>query len=192
MIKRILTLFIAAALAINCLGFHSKQLGDININSKSPGAKTISMAFSMENTANGTVSAMSEEGIRVNKSFVLDTFVKSGVFKDVIQGEGKSDLIAETKLTRKDLSSTGLILISAITLSIIPSYITSEFTLETTFKDKTGKALGKVVKENKMTHFNWLPTFLVMPFFSVDEAYKKAIDELSGATLSEATAKGLF
>ncbi|MEI7014522.1 hypothetical protein [Leptospira licerasiae] len=74
MIKRILTLFIAAALAINCLGFHSKQLGDININSKSPGAKTISMAFSMENTANGTVSAMSEEGIRVNKSFVLDTF----------------------------------------------------------------------------------------------------------------------
>ncbi|MEI7014992.1 hypothetical protein [Leptospira licerasiae] len=192
MLKKILTLSIATALAINCLGFHSKQLGDININSKSPGAKSISMAFSMENTANGTVSAMSEEGIRVNKSFVLDTFVKSGVFKDVIQGEGKSDLIAETKLTRKDLSSTGLILISAITLSIIPSYITSEFTLETTFKDKTGKALGKVVKENKMTHFNWLPTFLVMPFFSVDEAYKKAIDELSGATLSEATAKGLF
>ncbi|TGM89379.1 hypothetical protein [Leptospira licerasiae] len=146
----------------------------------------------MENTANGTVSAMSKEGIRVNKSFVLDTFVKSRIFKDVIQGEGKSDLIAETKFTRKDLSSTGLILISAITLSIIPSYITSEFTLETTFKDRTGKALGKVVKENKMTHFNWLPTFLVMPFFSVDEAYKKAIDELSGATLSEATAKGLF
>ncbi|PJZ75340.1 hypothetical protein [Leptospira neocaledonica] len=192
MLKRVLIIFVAGALVGNCLGFHSKQLGEINISSKSPGAKTISMAFSMENTANGMVSAMSEEGIRVNKSFILDTFVKSGVFKDVIQGEGKSDLFAETKLTRKDLSSNGLFLLSAITLSIIPSYITSEFTLETTFKDKAGKVLGKVLKENKMTHFNWLPTFLLMPFFSVEGAYRKAIDELAGATLAEATTKGFF
>jgi hypothetical protein len=119
------------------------------------------------------------------------TYVTSGLFSDVLdQGSGSSELRADVEVLEVGSGSKFLWFVTGLTVGVIPSAATSEFTWKTTFKDSAGNVRGVIEKKESATMWMQILLLFGMPFSTPGSAARGAIADMNRSTLLDALEKG--
>ncbi|MFW3898094.1 hypothetical protein [Pseudomonas putida] len=120
---------------------------------------------------------------------ISETYQQSGRFARVSTQKGESDLYAESTLTNHEQFVPVSAFITGFTLFLIPSTAKNTFTLETVFKDKDGKEIGRVSKSESVR--TWMQLVLVVGLpFQADTG--DVVRALTRSTLDEAVQRKLL
>jgi hypothetical protein len=103
--------------------------------------------------------------------------------------EKDADLILETKLIEDSKFLPFMPYLTGITLAIIPTWINTEFIMETTFKNKKG-IIGTIKKSENVSFWIQILLILYMPFNKPTTSLESLPRDLSMATIEEAISKG--
>jgi len=120
---------------------------------------------------------------------ISETYQQSGRFTQVSTQKGEADLYAESTLTNHEEFVTASAFITGFTLFLIPSTAKNTFTLQTVFKDKDGKELGRVSKSESIRTWMQLVLIVGLPF---QADTRDVVRELARSTLDEAVQRKLL
>jgi hypothetical protein len=116
----------------------------------------------------------------------------AGLFSEVRTGSAPADVQAEVTLKERGQTSIALAVITGLTLYLVPSSATSEVTAKTELRDRNGTIVGTFEKSETLTMWQQLFLIVATPFSSPSAVAEATIYDLSRATISEASARGLF
>lgn len=122
----------------------------------------------------------------------IKAYEDSGIFSVVKEGTDEADLEAEIMIVDRADPNTFFAFITGLTLYVIPSKATDEFTVQTTIRDREGKTVGAFEKSETVSLWQQLLLILAMPFNWPSSVAKEALYDLNRATISEAYAQGIL
>ncbi|MCF1489303.1 hypothetical protein LZ838_18325 [Pseudomonas sp. AA27] len=120
---------------------------------------------------------------------LTETYQESGRFTQVTTQKGTADLYAESTLTNHEQFVVASAFITGFTFFIVPSTAKNTFTLETVFKDKDGKEIGRVSKSESVRTWMQLVLIVGLPF---QADTRDVVRELARSTLDEAVQRKLL
>ncbi|MDF2399091.1 hypothetical protein GWQ44_26395 [Pseudomonas sp. 3MA1] len=123
------------------------------------------------------------------ETVVADTYRQSGRFARVSTDKVESDLYAEATLYNNEQFSMASAIITGVTFFVIPSTAKNTFTLETVFKDKDGKELGRIRKSESVRTWMQLLLIVAVPF---QADTRDVVQQLARSTLDEAVQRKLL
>ncbi|MCE6982341.1 hypothetical protein EI534_34320, partial [Pseudomonas frederiksbergensis] len=91
---------------------------------------------------------------------LVDTYKQSGRFARVSTEKVTAEIYAESTLTNHEQYNVASAIITGATFFIIPSTARNTFTLDTVFKDKDGKELGRISKSESVR--TWMHLVLIV------------------------------
>jgi hypothetical protein len=122
----------------------------------------------------------------------ITAYEKSGYFSEVKEDTGKADLYSEVVIVDKGNPNAFFAFITGLTLYLMPSKATDEFTVKTTITDGDGDILGAFEKRETVTLWQQLIMIFAMPFNWPSSVAKEALYDLSRATIQDAHAEGIL
>jgi hypothetical protein len=134
------------------------------------------------NTSAGTPAATWEAA-------VADAFRQSGRFARVSTDKVESDIYVDATLYNNEQFSMASAIITGVTFFIVPSTAKNTFTLETVFKNKDGKELGRIRKSESVRTWMQLLLIVAIPF---QQDTRDVVQELARSTLNEAVQRRLL
>lgn len=138
--------------------------------------------FNGEQRAGGTnVSAW--------EKVLIDNFNQSGRFQRVTTDKVESDVYVYASLRNEETGNTGSAILSGITLLVIPTVAHNRLVLETVYKDRDGKVLGRIEKSETVTTWMQLLLVFALPF---NPSAEGIIQHLTQSTLEEAVRQKLI
>lgn len=120
---------------------------------------------------------------------VVESFQQSDRFSRVTSEKEESDVYAYSTLKNNEQGNLFAAVITGATFYVIPSTFDNTLTLETTFKDREGKLIGKVTKSETITTWMQVLFIFAVPFNSKGE---DVIRHLSQSTVEEAIKRKLI
>ena len=120
---------------------------------------------------------------------VTDTFRQSGRFTRVSTDKVDSDLYVDATLYNNEQYNVASAIITGVTFFVIPTTAKNTFTLETVFKDKDGKELGRIRKSESVRTWMQLLLIVALPF---QQDTRDVVQELTRSTLEEAVQRRLL
>ncbi|MCH4880445.1 hypothetical protein EQV97_24125 [Pseudomonas sp. TMW22090] len=123
------------------------------------------------------------------ESAIVDAFRESGRFSRVTTDKVDSDIYAEATLYNNEQYSVVSAVVTGLTMFIIPSTAKNTFTLETVFKDKDGKELGRIRKSESVRTWMQLVLIVALPF---QQDTREVVQTLARSTLQEAVQRQLL
>ncbi|AZL69509.1 MULTISPECIES: hypothetical protein [Pseudomonas] len=120
---------------------------------------------------------------------ISETYQESGRFTQVSTRKVESDLYAESTLTNHEQFVMASAFITGFTFFIIPSTAKNTFTLQTVFKDKEGKEVGRISKSESVRTWMQLVLIVGLPF---QADTRDVVRELARSTLDEAVQRKLL
>lgn len=181
-------IFLFAISIVNCISFRSGEYkgtpsSDFSLAKK----QSIKIDFTYEYLVDGSKEPM-------NNPTLVNTWIGFGeeTLKEipnvsVTKEDTIADYIFEVKVQEKTsiLSTTILPIISGLTLTIIPSYITAENHMETTVKNKKGQKLATITKKEDFSLIIQLFLIVTLPFTDFIENANQQKRDLYKATYKE-------
>lgn len=151
---------------------------------------TVCVRTTAQNHVNGGPgnAAVGAPVVRWEKA-VSDTFQQSNRFSRVSTDKVDSDLYVDATLYNHEEYSPVSAFITGFTFCIIPTTAKNIFTLETVFKDKDGKGLGRVKKSESVRTWVHLVLIVGLPF---QTDTREVVEALTRSTLDEAVQRKLF
>ncbi|MCP6695982.1 hypothetical protein [Pseudomonas donghuensis] len=120
---------------------------------------------------------------------LVDTYKQSGRFARVSTEKVTADIYAESTLTNHEQYNVASAIITGATFFIIPSTARNTFTLDTVFKDKDGKELGRISKSESVRTWMHLVLIVGIPF---QQDTSELVRQLTQSTLDEAVKRQLL
>ncbi|KAF0866232.1 hypothetical protein [Pseudomonas sp. LD120] len=191
-IKHVLVL--GAVLLSGCVSYSQHEL--TAVGTWPPAAQTTEQkpsAFvrttAMYQVNGGPANAAAGAPAAAWETVVADAYRQSGRFARVSTDKVESDLYAEATLYNNEQFSMASAIITGATFFVIPSTAKNTFTLETVFKDKDGKELGRIRKSESVR--TWMQLLLIVAIpFQADT--RDVVQELARSTLDEAVQRKLL
>jgi hypothetical protein len=123
------------------------------------------------------------------QKILLDNYSNSQRFQRVTTDKVDSDVYVYATLRNYEQGSQFSAILTGASLFLIPTAFQNTLTLETVYKDRDGKVLGRVEKSETIT--TWMQLFLVvaLPFRQSDD---EIIKHLSQSSLEEAVKQKLI
>ncbi|AXK57272.1 hypothetical protein [Pseudomonas protegens] len=191
-IKHVLVL--GAVLLSGCVSYSQHELAAVG--TWPPAAQTTEQkpsAFvrttAMYQVNGGPANAAAGAPAAAWETVVADAYHQSGRFARVSTDKVESDLYAEATLYNNEQFSMASAIITGVTFFVIPSTAKNTFTLETVFKDKDGKELGRIRKSESVR--TWMQLLLIVAIpFQADT--RDVVQQLARSTLDEAVQRKLL
>ncbi|MBS7562156.1 MULTISPECIES: hypothetical protein [Pseudomonas] len=191
-IKHVLVL--GAVLLSGCVSYSQHEL--TAVGTWPPAAQTTEQkpsAFvrttAMYQVNGGPANAAAGAPAAAWETVVADAYRQSGRFARVSTDKVESDLYAEATLYNNEQFSMASAIITGATFFVIPSTAKNTFTLETVFKDKDGKELGRIRKSESVR--TWMQLLLIVAIpFQADT--RDVVQQLARSTLDEAVQRKLL
>ncbi|WP_339071482.1 hypothetical protein WIN67_13855 [Pseudomonas idahonensis] len=191
-IKHVLVL--GAVLLSGCVSYSQHEL--TAVGTWPPAAQTTEQkpsAFvrttAMYQVNGGPANAAAGAPAAAWETVVADAYRQSGRFARVSTDKVESDLYAEATLYNNEQFSMASAIITGATFFVIPSTAKNTFTLETVFKDKDGKELGRIRKSESVR--TWMQLLLIVAIpFQADT--RDVVQQLARSTLDEAVQRRLL
>ncbi|MBW8352981.1 MULTISPECIES: hypothetical protein [Pseudomonas] len=191
-IKHVLVL--GAVLLSGCVSYSQHELSAVG--TWPPAAQTTEQkpsAFvrttAMYQVNGGPANAAAGAPAAAWETVVADAYRQSGRFARVSTDKVESDLYAEATLYNNEQFSMASAIITGATFFVIPSTAKNTFTLETVFKDKDGKELGRIRKSESVR--TWMQLLLIVAIpFQADT--RDVVQQLARSTLDEAVQRKLL
>jgi hypothetical protein len=138
--------------------------------------------FNGEQRAGGT-------NVTAWEKVLLDNFNQSGRFQRVTTDKVDSDVYVYASVRNEETGNTGSAILTGITLFLIPTTVDNRLVMETVYKDRDGKVLGRVEKSETVTTWMQLLLVFALPFNQSAEAI---IQHLAQSSLEEAVRQKLI
>lgn len=188
------TLFISLVLLPLFAGCASFRAGNVpHFSSLPPTArverKSISLKVYGAVILNGKIYQCHPTAMKKWRKQTIRAYEDSGLFSEVKEDANELDLYAEVVIVDRGDTNAFLAFITGLTLYLIPSKATDEFTLKTTIKDKDGNILGAYEKSETVTLWQHLLLVFALPFNWPASVAKEALYDLNCATIKEANAQ---
>lgn len=191
-IKHVLVL--GAVLLSGCVSYSQHEL--TAVGTWPPAAQTTEQKLSafvrttaMYQVNGGPANAAAGAPAAAWETVVADAYRQSGRFARVSTDKVESDLYAEATLYNNEQFSMASAIITGATFFVIPSTAKNTFTLETVFKDKDGKELGRIRKSESVR--TWMQLLLIVAIpFQADT--RDVVQQLARSTLDEAVQRKLL
>jgi hypothetical protein len=188
------SLVLAAVLLTGCVSYSQHELPDVKTWPPAAAAPAAKPSAFLRTTAQNQVNsgpAVAASGAQATawETSVLETFRDSGRFARVSTAKGESDIYAEATLSNSEQFSMASAIITGATFFVIPSTSENTFTLETVFKDKDGKELGRVQKSESVRTWMHLVLIFGIPF---QQDTRDVVQALTRSTLDEAVRRQLL
>ena len=191
-IKHVLVL--GAVLLSGCVSYSQHEL--TAVGTWPPAAQTTEQkpsAFvrttAMYQVNGGPANAAAGAPAAAWETVVADAYRQSGRFARVSTDKVESDLYAEATLYNNEQFGMASAIITGATFFVIPSTAKNTFTLETVFKDKDGKELGRIRKSESVR--TWMQLLLIVAIpFQADT--RDVVQQLARSTLDEAVQRKLL
>lgn len=187
-------LLLAAVLLSGCVSYSQHEL--TAAGTWPPAAQTAEQkpsAFvrttAMYQVNGGPANAAAGAPAAAWEAVVADTYRQSGRFARVSTDKVESDLYAEATLYNNEQFSMASAIITGVTFFVIPSTAKHTFTLETVFKDKDGKELGRIRKSESVRTWMQLLLIVAVPF---QADTRDLVQQLARSTLDEAVQRKLL
>lgn len=187
-------LVLAAVLLTGCVSYSQHELPPVqtwpptaNAPQHKPTAFVRTTAMNQVNSGAAVASAGAPAAMW--EKAVADAFRQSDRFARVSTDKVDSDIYAEATLYNNEQFSMASAIITGATFFIIPSTAKNTFTLDTVFKDKDGKELGRVRKSESVRTWMHLVLIVTIPF---QADTREVVDALTRSTLEEAVQRKLL
>ena len=122
-------------------------------------------------------------------SLILQQYQGSERFSDVTLSKQTSDLYINVRISNNELGNMVSAFITGFTLFVIPGKYSNEITMETIFKDGSGKVLGRIEKRETITTWMQLLLIVAVPF---NARLDDIIIQLTQSSLEEAVHQKLI
>lgn len=119
---------------------------------------------------------------------IVEIYRESGLFLNVEGGMHDTDYTAEIVLVDEGSFNMASVILTGLTLFLIPTKSTDNFILETKINDDQDNLLGTFKKEEAVTF--WLHLFSKRS--PTANIYEEVTYDLNRATIKEAHAEGIF
>ncbi len=116
----------------------------------------------------------------------------TGMLIDPEAGLGGIDIRADVQIVERQSASWPMQLITGLTAYIIPSRVSIDFEVKTTFRDNKGQVLGVIERTNTVVIWQQIFLVVVQPFHHPPVVENEAIFNLSRVALIEAHQKGIL
>ncbi|MBY8948168.1 hypothetical protein J1G35_20120 [Pseudomonas sp. SH10-3B] len=188
------SLVLAAVLLTGCVSYSQHELPAVqpwpptaNAPAQKPTAYVHTTAQNHVNGGPGNAAVGAP--VALWEKAVADSFRQSNRFSRVSTDKIDSDIYVDATLHNNEQFSMALTIISGVTFAIIPTTAKNTFTLETVFKDKDGKELGRVKKSESVR--TWIQLLLIVGIpFQADT--REVVEALTRSTLDEAVQRKLL
>jgi hypothetical protein len=197
MIVRPYSLCIALVLATSygCASFrvgHLEPPAEWPPKSAAAGKKSIELLVSGKLNINGKEQVMPTDVLHKWQKRIAIAYKDSGLFSEVRFGLVESDYKADIAILDRGDFIQAKVLLSGLTLTLIPSKAYGEFVAQTTVKDREDKTVGVFEKTGGMS--TWFQLFLIpaMPFNNPSSIFDEVAYDIHRAIISEAHARGAF
>ncbi|VVP60645.1 hypothetical protein [Pseudomonas fluorescens] len=191
-IKR--SLVLATVLLSGCASYSQHELASVQdwpptANAPTEKPTVFVRTTSMYQVNGGPANAASGAPAASWDAAVTDSFRQSGRFARVSTDKVESDIYVEATLFNNEQFSMVSSIITGATFFIIPSTSKNTYTLETIFKDKDGKELGRVRKSESVRTWMQLLLIVAVPF---QQKSDDVVQTLARSTLDEAVKRRLL
>jgi hypothetical protein len=122
-------------------------------------------------------------------NLILQQYQDSQRFSDTTLSKQTSDLYINVRISNNERGNMVSAFITGFTLFIIPGKYSNEITMETVFKDGTGKVLGRIEKRETITTWMQLLLIVAVPF---NARLDDVIIQLTQSSLEEAARQKLI
>ncbi|WP_460132357.1 hypothetical protein [Pseudomonas sp. S1_E04] len=188
------SLVLAAVLLTGCVSYSQHELPAVqpwpptaNAPAQKPTAYVHTTAQNHVNGGPGNAAVGAP--VALWEKAVVDSYHASNRFSRVSTDKVDSDIYVDATLHNNEQFNMALTIISGATFAIIPTTAKNTFTLETVFKDKDGKELGRVKKSESVR--TWIQLLLIVGIpFQADT--REVVEALTRSTLDEAVQRKLL
>ncbi len=185
---------LAAVLLTGCVSYSQHELPPVQTWPPTANASQQKLTVFVRTTAmnqvnGGPANTAAGAAAAVGEAAVADGFRQSGRFTRVSTDKVELDLYAEATLYNNEQFSMASAIITGVTFFIIPTTAKNTFTLETVFKDKDGKELGRVSKSESVRTWMQLLLIVAVPF---RQDTHEVVQALTRSTLDEAVQRRLL
>lgn len=191
----LIALLLALSTALTgCISYSQHQLPVVEAWPPLPAAdaapahKTAYVRFNTLYEFNGQPRASNANLMRFEKTLV-QSYEQSERFTRVTSEKVDSDVYAYVTLRNNEQGNVLAATLTGATLFIIPSTFDNTLTLETLYKDREGKLIGKVSKSETITTWMQLLLIFAVPFNDSGDAI---IEHLSRSSVEEAIRRKLI
>ena len=188
------SLVLAAVLLTGCVSYSQHELPAVqpwpptaNAPQVKPTAYVRTTALNHVNGGPGNASAGKPAALW--EKAVADAYRQSERFSRVSTDKVDSDIYVDATLHNNEEYSPVSAFITGFTFFIIPTTAKNIFTLETVFKDKDGKELGRVKKSESVRSWMHLVLIVGIPF---QADTREVVEALTRSTLDEAVQRKLL
>ncbi|MFZ3184584.1 MAG: hypothetical protein WA173_10635 [Pseudomonas sp.] len=123
------------------------------------------------------------------EKLILQQYQSSERFSRATTSKETSDLYVSIRVSNHERGSIASALLTGFTLFVIPGTYSNELTMETTFKDASGKVLGRVEKHESITTWIQLLLIVTLPF---NASTDNVLTQLTQSSLEEASRQKLI
>ncbi len=196
MIKNIFKQFLLLTLTIftvNCLTLRSGEFAGTPITKNFGVSKTtyVKLNTDYQGLVGGEASHKNDYLIQLLKDEAAKVLNESG---DVLstRSETDSNFVFNIKVTENSnyFSVNVSIWFSLLTAGLIPYYSKSDLVLNVSVKDKSGKVIGEVKREEKKTEIGQILLLFVMPFYDPNKVTEAQRREMLSSAYAEIKEKG--
>jgi hypothetical protein len=120
---------------------------------------------------------------------LLDAFNQSGRLQRVTTDKVESDVYVYANVRNEETGNMGSAILTGITLFVVPSVVHNRLVLETVYKDRDGKVLGRIEKSETVTTWMQLLLVFALPF---NPSADSIIQHLAQSSLEDAVRQKLI
>ncbi|MBS7600999.1 hypothetical protein [Pseudomonas sp. RC2C2] len=187
-------LLLGAVLLTGCVSYSQHELAPVQSWPPQAQAQAVKPTAYVRATAQyqvnrGQPNATAGKPAEAWEQALVDTYKQSGRFARVSTEKVTADIYAESTLTNHEQYNVASAIITGATFFIIPSTARNTFTLDTVFKDKDGKELGRISKSESVRTWMHLVLIVGIPF---QQDTSELVRQLTQSTLDEAVKRQLL
>ncbi|CAI8700221.1 MULTISPECIES: hypothetical protein [Pseudomonas] len=187
-------LLLGAVLLTGCVSYSQHELAPVQSWPPQAQAQAVKPTAYVRTTAQyqvnrGQPNATAGKPAEAWEQALVDTYKQSGRFARVSTEKVTADIYAESTLTNHEQYNVASAIITGATFFIIPSTARNTFTLDTVFKDKDGKELGRISKSESVRTWMHLVLIVGIPF---QQDTSELVRQLTQSTLDEAVKRQLL
>ena len=144
----------SASLSIGCVGFRGPNLAS---SPWPPAESGVKKAVAVE-----ILGPRGDFGTQFQKQ-ALKAYEDSNLFSEVRTGSASADIHAEIRVTVRGHANLLMARLTGVTLYLIPSSASDEYTATTRFKDASGNLIATTTKTQTVTLWQQLFLIFLMP-----------------------------
>jgi hypothetical protein len=186
-----LVLMLGVALS-GCVSYSQHDLPAVEnwpLASKETSTKpTAYLRFTAIHTFNGEQRA-GGTNVGAWEKVLLDAFNQSGRFGRVTTDKVESNVYVYANVRNEETGNMGSAILTGITLFVVPSVVHNRLVLETVYKNRDGKVLGRIEKSETVTTWMQLLLVFALPF---NPSADSIIQHLAQSCLEEAVRQKLI